>query len=47
MKETKYERGKPGREKRKSTRVNLLLSAWTLYYTCRNLMRPFVVKENN
>ena len=30
MKEKKCKRGKPGREKRKSTRVNHLLSAWTL-----------------
>ena len=34
MKETKYARGKPGSEKRKSTRVNHLASASTLYNTC-------------
>ena len=35
MKETKCERGKPGKEKRKSTRVINLSSASTLYNTCR------------
>ena len=34
MKETEYARGKPGSEKRKSTRVNHLASASTLYNTC-------------
>ena len=34
MKETKYARGKHGSEKRKSTRVNHLASASTIYNTC-------------